>query len=145
MQSIERTITVTTPLERVWDYLTDFTNTESWDPPTQSTTRVTGSGDVGTVYRNVSRILGRDVEIDYTVVRREPMRVFQLEGSTSSMKMLDTMTFAGGDSGTTVTYRAEFHPEGAAKLVEPLMPLGLKRLGDKSADQLEKRLNELAG
>lgn len=144
MQAIERTISVSTPLSRVWDYLSDFTNTESWDPPTRSTTRISGDGGVGTVYRNVSRILGRDVTIDYTVVQYEPERLLQLRGSTSSMKMLDTVTFEGGAAGTTVTYRAEFEPEGVLKVAEPLMPLGLKRLGDRTAAQLEKKLAGLA-
>jgi len=143
MQAIERTITVDTPLREVWDYLSDFTNTESWDPPTESTVRVSGAGGVGTVYKNVSKVVGRDVEIEYTVVQSEPERLLQLRGETSSMRMLDTITFEGGPSGTTVTYRAEFHPQGAAKLAEPLLPLGLKRLGDKSEDQLERMLRQL--
>src|SRR5687768_13045234 len=57
MPSIERTLTVHVPLERVWEYLTDFVTTEEWDPPTVSTTLVSGDGDVGSVYKNVSRIL----------------------------------------------------------------------------------------
>jgi uncharacterized protein YndB with AHSA1/START domain len=59
MPKIERTMTVQKPLDQVWAYLTDFTNTEEWDPPTVSTTRISGDGGVGTVYRNVSKILGR--------------------------------------------------------------------------------------
>ena len=131
MPSIERTITVSTPLERVWTFLTDFTTTEQWDPPTQSTTLVSGAGGVGSVYKNISRILGHDTEIEYTVVELESMSVFRLEGNTSSMTMLDTMSFEKGAGGTTVIYTAEFNPEGAAKLIEPLMPLGLKKIGDR--------------
>lgn len=37
------------------------------------------------------------------------------------------------------------HPKGATKLLEPLLPLGLKRLGDKTSDQLETCLRALAG
>lgn len=144
MQSLERTITVTTPLPQVWDYLTDFVNTESWDPPTQSCVCEVAAGEddrgVGTVYTNVSSVLGRDTEITYTVAEYQPRRRFQVRGETSRMKLLDTITFEGDETGTTLTYRAEFHPEGAAKLVEPLLPLGLKRLGDSSADQLEEML-----
>jgi hypothetical protein len=42
-----------------------------------------------------------------------------------------------------VQYHAEFHPQGAAKLVQPLLPLGLKKLGDDSAQQLERCLRRL--
>lgn len=143
MKAIDREITVTTARQRVWDYLVDFTNTEEWDPPTKSTTRTSGDGGVGTVYRNVSSMMGKDVEIDYTVVQCEAPRLLQLRGETGSMHMVDTITLEKTPAGTTVHYRAEFHPEGAAKLAEPLMPLGLERLGDKSADQLERCLQQL--
>lgn len=144
MQTIERTITVPTPLPRVWEYLVDFTRTEEWDPPTRSTTRISGDGGVGTVYRNVSALLGREIETDYTVVELDPGRVFRLNGVNGGMELRDTMTFDGDDAGTTLTYRSEFHPQGATKLLEPLLPLGLERLGDKTADQLEARLRDLA-
>ena len=65
MPTLERTITVDTPLDAVWAFLTDFTTTERWDPPTVSTELASGSGGVGSVYRNVSKILGREVEIDH--------------------------------------------------------------------------------
>ena len=42
-----------------------------------------------------------------------------------------------------MTYHAEFTPEGAAKLAEPLMPLGLKVLADKVAASMEEKLAQL--
>jgi uncharacterized protein YndB with AHSA1/START domain len=143
MPSIERTITVDTPLERVWAFLTDFTTTEQWDPPTVSTTLISGDGGVGSVYKNVSRMLGHDTEIEYTVLELEPMKVFKLEGNTSSMTMLDTMAFEEQGGRTTVNYTAEFSPEGAAKLLEPLMPLGLKKIGDDAAESMQRELEKL--
>ncbi len=144
MPSIERTITVETPLQSVWDFLTDFTTTEKWDPPTVSTALVSGDGSVGSVYRNVSKILGRETEIEYTVVELRPREVFRLKGETSSMTMVDTMTFSEEDGRTVVTYSAEFNPEGAAKLLAPLMPLGLKKLGDDAAASMVRELAALA-
>jgi carbon monoxide dehydrogenase subunit G len=144
MPTIERTITVDTPLPAVWDFLTDFTTTEQWDPPTVSTTLVSGDGGVGSVYRNVSKILGRKTEIEYTVVELEPQATFRLQGRTSSMTMVDTMTFHQDDGRTVVRYTAEFSPEGAAKLIEPFMPLGLKKLGDDAAKSMERELSALA-
>ena len=143
MPKIERTVTVKKSLDEVWAYLTDFTNTEEWDPPTVSTARISGDGGVGTVYRNVSKILGREVEIEYTVVALEPKSEFRLRGTTSSMEMLDTIRFVESPDAVTVTYTAEFDPQGAAKLVEPLMPLGLKKLGDDAAERMQKVLEQL--
>ncbi len=149
MATVERTITVPTPLGTVWDYVTDFTSTEEWDPPTQRCTKEAAAGQdgkgVGTEYLNVSKVAGKDTEIRYTVTEYEPQRRLQLRGEMTAMHLLDTITFDGDASGTTLTYHAEFEPVGVAKLIEPLLPLGLKRLGDKTSDSLEERLRSLAG
>jgi uncharacterized protein YndB with AHSA1/START domain len=144
MASVERTVTTSAPIERVWGYLTDFTNTEEWDPPTETTTRTSGDGGVGTTYHNVSKLLGTEQEVDYRVVRYDEHSRFELEGDAGSVKLHDTMTFASTpEGGTEVTYHAEFHPTGAAKLAEPLLPAGLKILGDKVASSLEEKLAQL--
>ena len=144
MKTVERTITVPVGIQRVWDYVVDFTNTVEWDPPTETTVRTLGDGGVGTVYRNVSKVLGSEVETDYTVAELQELKLFQLEGANSGMELRDTITFDGDEISTTLTYHAEFHPKGMLKLVEPLMPLGLKRLGDKTSDQLETCLRGLS-
>ncbi|HET9422715.1 MAG TPA: SRPBCC family protein [Nocardioides sp.] len=148
MASVERTITVSQPIGKVWAYLSDFTNTEEWDPPTVSTVRNSGEGGVGTTYSNVSKFLGHETETQYVVTEHEVGSLLQLEGDAGSVKVLDTITFASssdvaGNGLTTVTYRSEFRPVGAAKLVEPLLPPALKILGDKVAASLEKRLSAL--
>jgi carbon monoxide dehydrogenase subunit G len=143
MPKIERTVTVATPLERVWAFLTDFTTTEQWDPPTVSTTRISGDGSVGTVYRNVSTFLGHEAETEYTVVTLDPMREFHLEGTATGMKLLDTMRFERAGEGTTVTYTSEFMPQGAAKLASPLLAPALKKVGDDAAARMDEVLSAL--
>jgi ligand-binding SRPBCC domain-containing protein len=140
---IERTITVQQPLEAVWDFMVDFTTTEQWDPPTVSTTLVSGDGGVGTVYRNVSKLLGHETEIEYTVAAVEPMTRFQLRGRTTAMELLDTMTFEQAGDAVSVTYRAEFHPQGAAHLIEPLLPPALKKIGDDAERSMRESLEAL--
>lgn len=143
MPTIERTIVVDQPLELVWDFLTDFTTTEQWDPPTVTTERVSGDGGVGTVYRNVSSMLGRKVEVEYTVADLEPRSLFRLRGTAGSMDLLDTMRFAQTPAGVEISYTAEFTPHGAARLAEPLMPLALKKIGDDAAQSMQETLEAL--
>jgi uncharacterized protein YndB with AHSA1/START domain len=140
MPTVERTITVERPVGAVWAYLTDFTTTEQWDPPTVSTVRTSGDGSVGTTYRNVSRMLGREVEVEYEVVRYEPYEVFELTGAANGMDLRDTITFESGAETTTVTYRSEFSPHGVAKLAAPIVAGGIELLGNRAAASLEERL-----
>lgn len=143
MPTVERTVTVERPVEAVWAYLTDFSTTEQWDPPTVSTERTSGDGGVGTTYHNVSKLLGREVEVDYEVVRYEPYSVFELTGEGNGVSLRDTITFESGQDTTTVTYRAEFSPHGAAKLANPVIAGGIEVLGSKVAKSLEEHLLEL--
>ncbi|KRB73991.1 hypothetical protein ASE01_18520 [Nocardioides sp. Root190] len=143
MPTVERTITVDRPVEAVWAYLTDFCTTEQWDPPTVSTERTSGDGGVGTTYHNVSKLLGREAEVDYEVVRFEPYDVFELTGEGNGVSLRDTITFEAGQGTTTVTYRAEFSPHGAAKLANPVIAGGIQVLGSKVADSLEEHLLKL--
>lgn len=143
MPSVERTVTVDQPIQKVWDYLSDFRNSEEWDPPSVSTERTSGDGGVGTTYHNVSKLLGSEQEVDYTVTQHDAPHTFQLKGDAGSIQLLDTITFEERDGRTSVTYHAEFDPQGAAKLAEPLMPAGLKVLADKVATSMEEHLNRL--
>ncbi|MEO5854213.1 MAG: SRPBCC family protein [Nocardioides sp.] len=143
MPSVERTVTVTQPVEKVWAYLSDFRTTEEWYPPTVSTVRTSGDGGLGTTYRNVSSFLGSEQEVDYVVTEYVEHERFKLRGDAGSIKLLDTMTFQSAGDQTSVTYHAEFDPEGAAKVVELLMPPALKWLADKVAASLEEHLTRL--
>ena len=122
---LHRTVVVSKPLDTVFRYLADFTTTEQWDPPTRSTVRSRGDGGVGTVYDNVSSILGRDVPVEYTVVGHDAPTRLQLRGRTSSMNMLDTITITPQDGGVRLWQDSQFR----GLLVRPLIgPLNRARL-----------------
>jgi carbon monoxide dehydrogenase subunit G len=141
--AINRTITVTGNRQAVWDFLSDFTNTEAWDPPTQSTTRESGDGSVGTVYHNVSKLLGRRTEVTYRVIAHDAPSRLELAGEAGPMKLHDTIRLEQDGDQVHVHYRAEFTPQGLAKLMVPLLPLGLKKLGDDAAAQMQDCLERL--
>jgi uncharacterized protein YndB with AHSA1/START domain len=156
---IERSVTVAHPVDRVFAYLSDFTNTEEWDPGTVHTERVAGEGGVGSRYRNTSTFLGRKTELDYLVTELVPEEKLALRGENATVVAHDTMTFvrtvlggasgngaggAGGAGGTTVTYRAEFEFKGVVKLVAPLLAPAFKKLGDEAQQGLRDALGQLA-
>jgi uncharacterized protein YndB with AHSA1/START domain len=143
MQSIERSVTVDRPLATVWEYLSDFTSTNEWDPGTVRTERRSGDGEVGTVYENTSKFLGRTTKLVYTVIEVEPQVRLKLRGENKSVTVHDTLSFEGDSTTTTVRYLAEFSFSGAAKLTEPLMSIPLKKLGDDAERKLGETLRGL--
>jgi hypothetical protein len=61
------------------------------------------------------------------------------------MWMHDTLLVEQDGPDVRAVYRAEFKPQGAAKLAAPLLPPALKILGDAAANQMEKCLRALRG
>ena len=143
MPTIERTMTTDTDPAAVWEFLQDFRSTEQWDPPTRTTLRISGDGGVGTVYRNISEVMGHDVEITYTVVEHEAPRLLRLRGESDAFTALDTIEVVPDGTGTRVHYTAEFDFQGVARLAAPLAPLGLERIGDAAQEQMTRCLDDL--
>ena len=139
---ITRTLTVPRPPEAVFAYLQDFTTTQEWDPGTVRTTRQSGDGGVGTRYHNVSRFLGRAVELVYVVEEVHGPHRLRLRGENRSVVARDTMTLRPTESGgTELTYRAHFAFKGATRFVAPLAAPAFRRLGDRA----EKGLHDALG
>ena len=141
--TIERTVVVDRPLSQVFDYLSDFTTTNEWDPGTVKTVRVSGDGGVGTAYRNTSKFAGRETELTYVVEKIEPHALFALRGENKTVVARDTMTFRETPSGTSVTYRGDFDFKGLARFSEPLVKPFLTKLFDEGAQGIREALERL--
>jgi uncharacterized protein YndB with AHSA1/START domain len=141
--TIERTVSVDRPLGQVFDYLSDFTTTNEWDPGTVETVRVSGDGGVGTTYRNTSKLAGRETELTYVVETLEPNAIFALRGENKTVVALDTMTFRETPSGTEVTYRGDFDFKGLAGIAAPLFRPLLNKLFDDGARGIREALERL--
>ncbi|CAN5295309.1 SRPBCC family protein [soil metagenome] len=140
---LERTIPADKPVERVFDYLSDFTTTTEWDPGTVRTVRVSGDGGVGTTYRNTSKFAGRETELTYTVLELVPEEKIVLKGENKSVTAHDTMTFTPTNGGTEVRYVAEFDFRIANPVVGLLMRPFLKKLGDDAEQGMREALARL--
>jgi carbon monoxide dehydrogenase subunit G len=138
---VERTFTIARPVEAVFDYLADFTNTNEWDPGTVETTRTSGDGGVGTTYANTSEFMGRRTDLVYeTLVHERPGRL-QFRGTNKSATATDTMSFVPDGDATTMTYRAEFDFGRIGNLVAPLLfRRKLEKLADEVVAQLQRTL-----
>lgn len=138
---ISRTVRLDRSTDEVFAYMRDFTTTEEWDPGTVSTTLVEGDGGVGSRYRNVSRFLGRETELEYVVVDEKPGSFVHLRGENSSVVADDEISVRKAEDGATeLTYEANFQFKGLAKWLAPLTAPALKQLGDKAEEGLRRAL-----
>ena len=141
---ISRTVETTAAPAAVYAYLSDFANTTEWDPGTIETTRVSGDGGVGTVYKNISEFNGNRSELTYETVDLVPEKRIALKGEGKAVHADDLMELsptAGG--GTRVDYTADIRFKGALKLAEPFLGKAFKKLGDEAEEGLREALARL--
>jgi carbon monoxide dehydrogenase subunit G len=141
---VERTFTVSTPIETVYDYLVDFTHTNEWDPGTIATRPISGDGGVGSKYHNSSEFAGRKTELTYdSVVQERPTRL-QFRGTNKTATATDTLTFSPAGDGTQVHYRADFEFTFPVSLVAPLLVKPkLGGIADETVEQMRRTLENL--
>jgi carbon monoxide dehydrogenase subunit G len=142
---VERTFTVTTPIETVFDYLADFTHTNEWDPGTVETRRTSGDGGVGTTYANTSEFIGRKTDLTYETLTHERPTRLVFRGKNKTATATDTLTFSptGDGPSTQVHYRADFEFGFPISLVAPLVVKPkLDKLADETVEQLSRMLQK---
>jgi carbon monoxide dehydrogenase subunit G len=137
---VERTFTVSRPIEDVFDYLSDFENTNEWDPGTISTRRTAGDGGLGTTYDNRSTFAGREVELSYETIGYDRPTFFSARGRNKSSTATDSLTFTRDGDRTQIHYRADFQFHGVVRYVAPLV---VKPKLDALADETVRRLRDV--
>lgn len=140
---LQKTVVVDKPLDEVFSYLADFTTTTEWDPGTVTTVLQRGDGSVGTTYLNTSSFLGRQTQLTYVVRELVPDERIRLRGENQTVVAVDTMSFRTVETGTEVTYEAEFTFKGPARFLAPLLRPALERLGHQAQTGMREALSRL--
>ncbi|MEH3032937.1 MAG: SRPBCC family protein [Aeromicrobium erythreum] len=136
---VERTFTVDQPIEEVFAFLSDFENTESWDPGTISTTRTSGDGGVGTTYRNRSRFMGREVDLEYETIAYEEPTHFVCRGVNGRTTATDHLTFTRDGDRTQIHYRAVFaFPKPWGGIAGLVLRRPIEKLADETVEQIRE-------
>ena len=136
MVSVNRTFTVSTPIEKVVEYLSDFANAETWDPGTVSCRRVDqGPVKVGSSWVNVSKFRGRESTLNYRLVTLEPRRLV-FEGVNKTVTSTDDLNFDPLPAGTAISYTANLDFHG----IIGLFGWALKGEFNKLADEVEQKM-----
>ena len=141
---VTRSFTVSPAPEMVRDYLVDFAHAEQWDPGTQRCERIdTGPVRVGSRWRNVSRFLGRTVELTYTLVTADTDHLV-FEGTNDASTSQDDLRLTRSGNGTRIDYTATITLTGRlGRLLNPLMALPIRGVADKTVGQMTEALNTL--
>jgi len=129
--------------DEVFDYLADFANAKEWDPGVMEGERLTsGPLGPGSRFRLVARFLGRRVPLEYEITDFDRGRRVVFQADDAVVRSIDEVRFGGAGDRTSVTYEADLRVKGPfGGLVDPLLGLAFRRIGDRAAAGLRKALN----
>ena len=135
---------VTTPMaaDAAFDSVADFTTVADWDPGVSRSTRV-DSGELGAGSAfDVDVVLGgRDVRFHYEITEWSRPQRCVLRAERGPMISMDTISaVALRDGGSVVTYDAMLDLRGPFRLLDPVLALGFRRVGDRAAAGLAAHL-----
>jgi len=123
----ERTVVIDRPIEEVFAYVTDQTNTPKWQAGLLEVKRTTqGPIGVGTKHTLVRNFIGRRMEADNEYVAYEPHRLVTFR-TTSGPRLVASYLFDAVADGTRLTSRVELEGAGLFGLLEPVVGAGLRR------------------
>jgi len=133
--------------DRAFAYVADLRNFAEWDPGVTSVEQLVGDGSGPDAAYSVT-VTGavRPMTLRYETTAYDPPRRIEVRAESNSLLSVDVVTVEPdtGGTGSIVNYDATLTFRGLARLADPLLALGFRRIGDRAAAGLRKALEGTA-
>lgn len=143
MTTIIRSLTVRRPITEVYQYMSDFSTTEQWDPNVLRANKITlGLVKEGTVFKLLVKSKPRHLDMTYRVHRLKPDAKIELHGEAPNFTVIDTIHLATvGSHHTEIQYRVQLAMPGLSGKLLDTFPALLNPMIDKAVGGLARALN----
>lgn len=137
MISIENSVFIDRVPEDVFVFVFEPTNAAQWQEGVLLA-EFTSQGPlgIGSTWRNVSKMIGREIDVEFEVIDYDPPHQFCYKSISGPIQNKTCVTFESQNSGTLITFSGEGEAGGFFKLAEGIIR---KRL----ESQFENNLNLL--
>jgi uncharacterized protein YndB with AHSA1/START domain len=128
MIKAEQSAIIERPIDEVFAFVGDQTNTPRWQAGLVEVRRTSdGPPGVGTTHTFVRTFMRRRMEADNVYVAYEPNERIAFKTTSGPVRLEASYLFEATDGGTRLTSRIEMDASGFMSLAEPLIASGLKR------------------
>jgi len=128
MGKLEVSVVIKRPVEEVFSFVNDPANETLWSSGQVESSQISeGQVGVGTIMREVYRILGKRIEYTYEITEYEPNNRYSCKSISGLFPWQGTFTFESVKGGTKVIMASEFQIGGFFKLAEPIVIRMAKR------------------
>jgi Polyketide cyclase / dehydrase and lipid transport len=129
------------PQEATFAYMAEFANVRDWDPTAVEAHALQEDAPaLGSRFSVRVHWLGRDLPLTYEIVEFQPPRRLVLRAENAVSVSEDTVEVEPHGGGSVLTYDARVHLKGRARLLDPLLGLAFRRLGNNAAAGLRREL-----
>jgi hypothetical protein len=141
MPRYQATLETTNRIERVFAYLSDFSNRPEWDPGVISA-RANQEGQLGggSTFEVESELMGRKMRFVYQILAFDPPRSVTLRGESATAVAIDQINLVALRGGTRISLDIDLKPKGALTVFEPLLARRFKAAGDRAVAGLKEKL-----
>ena len=123
MPHAENTVTISRPLQEVFDYLADGTHNKDWRDGVLEIERTSADNGQGATYRQVlAGPGGRRIDGDYQITVFDPPRRLEFQVTAGPARPVGTFELSeNADQLTKVRFSLEVNPAGLMKLMTPMI------------------------
>jgi NAD(P)-dependent dehydrogenase (short-subunit alcohol dehydrogenase family) len=123
--TFEQSLEIQRPLSFVYAYLSDFSNTASWDPSVIQAQKTTpGPLQIGTHFDIQVKFAWTQLSLNYHITDMQKDRYLELKGMADNYSLVDRIRFEGDESRCTIHYQIDvYYQEPMAKLAPLFAPL----------------------
>lgn len=128
MTKLEKSVVINRPVEEVFAFAGNVENNPQWQSSV-SEARVTSEGPVGvgTTYRYVAQLLGRQIDIEGEVTEYDPNGKYSFRSVSGPFPLEGALACEAAEGGTKVALRVEAEIGGFFKMAEPLVARMIQR------------------
>ena len=143
MIRLKESIYIRKNIKHVFNYVSDFSNIQEWDPGVVSSVRIQpGKTGVGSNYDLTLKFGPFRPKMIYEIVAYEPNARVVLTGKGGSFSVTDTIIFTKTSLGTQIDYQADIRFDGFGKYIEGCLSPLMNQIGRKAMEGLEQTLDK---
>jgi uncharacterized protein YndB with AHSA1/START domain len=143
MISLESEIFIKRVPEDVFAFVFEPANAAQWqDGVMLAEFTSEGPLGVGSTFRNVSKMMGREIDIEFEVTDYDPPHRLCYKSISGPVQTKTCVTFESQNGGTLMTFRGEGKPGGFFKMAEGIIRRRLESQFEKNLNRLKALLKE---
>ena len=121
MFKFEHSVIINRPVKEIFDFVTEVTNHPKFSPSETAEWASQDAPKLGSIFRSVSRFLGRSIESTGEITSWNPPHKYSYSGNSGPITLFNQWEFEEIDGGTQVTLSGEVEAGGFFNVAEGLL------------------------